>query len=294
MSALDPRTIETAGLTDVGQVRSVNQDAIGEFELADGQGRLLMVADGMGGHRGGEVASRLAVESTGEVLRGRDPDPDVMADAFQEANARIHKTGAEDRSLAGMGTTGVAILFAADGRAWVAHVGDSRAYRLHQGDIERLTDDHSVVGELVRLGRISADEARIHPQRNEILRAIGTQEQVKVEVQPVDASPGDCFLLCSDGLSTLVTDGEIGEILGAEAPETAARQLVDLANERGGNDNISVQIARLPRPGEAGGGGASETAAGQGGTPRSATLGPRWVWVVAVIGVTIGAWLIVR
>ena len=295
MAEFDPRSIEVVGDTHVGQVRSVNQDAIGTFDLHDGAGRLVMVADGMGGHRGGEVASRMAVDCVRDVLLPSEPDPDNLVDALHEANTRINRAGSEDRSLAGMGTTGVALLFADGGRAWVAHVGDSRAYRVSEGRIEALTDDHSVVGELVRLGRITAEEARHHPQRNEILRAIGTQEQVKVEINEVDVLPGDRFLLCSDGLSTLVTDSEIGDILTREPPERAVATLIDLANERGGSDNISVQIAAIP-------GGSEvkpklETTAGLKGAGAVANGGsrvPLAVWIlVGTLGV-IATWLALR
>jgi serine/threonine protein phosphatase PrpC len=288
----DPRAIEVFGDTHVGQVRTVNQDSIGAFELEDGAGRIVMVADGMGGHRGGEVASRMAVDCVRDALLPEKPDPDTLVDAIRDANTRINTAGSEDRTLAGMGTTGVILLFADGGRAWVAHVGDSRAYRVSGGQIEALTEDHSVVGELVRLGRITADEARSHPQRNEILRAIGTQEEVKIEINPVTVVPGDRFLLCSDGLSTLVTDEEIGQILTRERPEQAVGILIDLANERGGTDNISVQIAAIP-------GGAEvkpelETTAGLKGAAGDGSRVPPAVWIlVGALGL-IATWLAIR
>lgn len=295
MAELDPRSIEVVGDTHVGQVRSVNQDAIGTFDLEDGPGRLVMVADGMGGHRGGEVASRMAVECVRDVLLPTAPDPDALVDAIRQANTRINTAGSQDRALAGMGTTGVVLLFADGGRAWVAHVGDSRAYRVSEGRIEPLTEDHSVVGELVRLGRITPEEARNHPQRNEILRAIGTQQDVKIEINPVDVMPGDRFLLCSDGLSTLVTDEEIGEILTREPPAQAVQTLIDLANDRGGTDNISVQIAAIPGGNEAKPELESTSGlAGQNGSADGGARVPAMVWLlIGAIGV-IAAWLALR
>ena len=205
--------------------------------------------------------------------------------ALERANRAVNTASERDGSLAGMGTTCVALLFGRDGKAWVAHVGDSRAYRLSAGRLSQLTNDHSVVGELMRMGKITSEQARNHPQRNEILRAIGTQESVSVDLSPVPVEPGDRFLLCSDGLSTMLSDTRIADVLGREAPEHAARILVDLANEHGGADNISVQIAAVP------------------GTPRPASNAERngresagirglLVWGAALLAVAWLFWLL--
>jgi len=145
-----------------------------------------------------------------------------------------------------MGTTGVAALFSADGAAFVANVGDSRAYRLRDGAFEQITLDHSLVAELQRRGIITAEEAFVHPRRNEVLRSLGVEPDVIVDLHELDLKPGDLFLLCSDGLSGVVRDEEIAEIVHREAPAQAVRTLVEFANRRGGPDNVTVQIARIP------------------------------------------------
>jgi protein phosphatase len=247
MSVPDPEHFVTSGLSDIGQVREVNQDYCGEFSDPARRRRLLIVADGMGGHRGGEVASRLAVETAAEVFRTGGEDPaQVLRAALEAANHRVYEAARADVNLAGMGTTGVCLLFEGGGRGYVAHVGDSRAYRLRGDVLEQITDDHSVVGALVRMGHITEDEAKLHPQRNEILRAIGTAEDVEVQITPLELEPGDRYLLCSDGLSGLVGAGEIAEVLAQHDPAEAVRTLVQMANLEGGNDNITVQVAVIP------------------------------------------------
>jgi protein phosphatase len=251
MTQIDPKSIETASLTDVGRRRASNQDAFGELMAASGA-RLLVVADGMGGHAGGATASRVAVEIIEEVVgRSTEAPETLLRAALETANSRVHEEAQKDASLSGMGTTGVALLFQPDGSAWVAHVGDSRAYRLRDGKLEQLTPDHSLVAELERRGMITAEEAQAHPRRNEVLRSIGVEPEVEVDVAQVDARPGDQYLLCSDGLSGVVNDDEIAAELLRAPPEVAARRLVDAANERGGPDNITVQIARVPVSGAA-------------------------------------------
>jgi protein phosphatase len=246
-SRYDLSRVVTSGETDVGKVRTTNQDAFGEFRPGRGDCCVLFVADGMGGHRGGEVASQLAVESVGETLERSDgTPPEALVDAIETANRTVFEKSCDDLELAGMGTTGVALVLTGERGAFVAHVGDSRAYRMRGDCFELLTADHSVVGELVRRGQLTPEEARVHPQSNEILRAIGTQPDVEVELTPVEARPGDRFLLCSDGLSGMLPDARIGEVLGREAPGAAVRKLIDLANEAGGTDNITVQIAEIP------------------------------------------------
>lgn len=247
MSEIDVQGIETASLSDVGRQRSTNQDHYGSMLGASGA-RLLFLADGMGGHAGGATASHIAVEVVERIFGTSDEAPEVMLrTALESANAEVHARAREDASLTGMGTTGVGVLLLPDGQGWVANVGDSRAYRLRDGVFEQLTDDHSLVAELQRRGMLTPEEALVHPRRNEVLRSLGVEAEVNVDVIAVDIRPGDSFLLCSDGLSGVVGDSEIAAVLAAEPPEIAAERLVAAANERGGPDNVTVQIARIPR-----------------------------------------------
>ena len=260
--------LQTAGVTDVGQVRMVNQDAFGEFG-GPAEGRhLLIVADGMGGHRGGEVASQLTIETVKRCFE-KDSKGDVpfVRSSLEAANTVVYEKSRADAELAGMGTTAVSLLFDGTSQAQIAHVGDSRAYRLRGSEFTQVTDDHSVVGELVRRGQLTAEEARVHPQSNEILRAIGTQPEVQVDVQSVEVMAGDRYLLCSDGLSGMVTDDEIAEVLAAEAPADAARILIERANLAGGTDNITVLIAVL---GAFGSTAEAPAASSPGGVPSAA------------------------
>lgn len=246
MSGIDPGLIESASLTDVGKVRTSNQDYVDEFKTPRGD-RLLVVADGMGGHRGGATASRLATQTIGEVFKASSADsPDTLYDALAAANARVHQQSIDDPELRGMGTTVVALLFDIEGNVWVGHVGDSRAYRLHAAGLEQITQDHSVVGEMVRRGLITAEEAEVHPRRNEILRSVGVEPEVEIDVAQVLVAQGDFFILCSDGLTGPVKDSEIAKCVQSESPQNAAQTLVNLANENGGPDNVTVQIAMIP------------------------------------------------
>ena len=178
----------------VGQVREVNQDAVGSV-ISRGDGLLLVVADGMGGHRGGETASRLAIEAICEVVGGSSDAPEhTLVRAVEEANRRVYETAQNDVSLTGMGTTGVALFIQPDASMWVANVGDSRAYRKRGGVFERLTSDHSLVAELQRRGEITEEEARVHPKRNQLLRAIGIDAQVEVDISREQVRPGGGFV----------------------------------------------------------------------------------------------------
>jgi protein phosphatase len=246
MNPFDPAQIQTVYLSDVGRARSENQDACQEFQSPSGA-RLLAVADGMGGHQGGATASRLAMETLGEVFeQAPDADGEMLRAALEMANQRVHQAAQGRPELHGMGTTCVALLFGAKGSAWVAHVGDSRAYALRGGRLEQLTADHSTVAELVRLGKITREEAAVHPRRNEILRSIGAEPSVEVDVSPVEVQAGDQFLLCSDGLSGVLSDQEIGAVILREPPDQAVRRLVDFANERGGPDNVTAMLTAIP------------------------------------------------
>jgi protein phosphatase len=207
---------------------------------------LFAVADGMGGAQAGELASRLAATSLEEFTQAHG-DP-TAADLVQEANARIYRRSQEDPAAAGMGSTiTVALVDGTAGAVSLAHVGDSRAYLLRGGSLEQLTADHSLVAELVRSGRLTEEEAENHPQRSVITRVLGTDPDVDVDTLTVLAEPGDLFLLCSDGLTAMLRDEDILQVLEAADgdPDQAARALVDAANRAGGDDNITVVAFEL-------------------------------------------------
>jgi protein phosphatase len=239
--------LQLASKTDVGRVRQANEDSCESFGRDDGT-RLLVVADGMGGHRGGATASRTTVEIFREAFeaRGSDAAARLLEGAVRTANARVYEMAQADPALEGMGTTVVAFHLDARGRGTVAHVGDSRAYRYRRGHLEALTTDHSVVAEMQRRGLITPDEAAAHPRRNEILRSVGVLPEVDVDITDVEVLPGDQFVLCSDGLSGVVSDRQVAAIVQQEAPSDAVEALVRLANELGGPDNVTVQILAIP------------------------------------------------
>lgn len=239
------------GLTDVGRCREANED---EF-LVDEQLGLYAVADGMGGHAAGEVASQLAIETLLESLRGSgwsreradcDQARDRLANAVTLANEKICQTVTARNEWRGMGTTVVALLVCGE-RAVIGHVGDSRAYLLRGDDFRRLTSDHSWVAEQVRMGLLTDDDAHRHPMRNIVTRALGNRPDVAAEFTSEPCRPGDVFLLCSDGLNTMLTDDEIRQLLCEHAgdPEAACRRLVDAANTRGGEDNTTVIVLAI-------------------------------------------------
>lgn len=237
-----------AGATHVGVVRRINQDAFGRFDDPARGEVLLAVADGLGGHRGGEVASRMAIDLLGPlVASGTEPAEIRLARAIDEANRQIHETARRDYTLEGMGTTLVCLLVARDGACHVAHVGDSRLYRLRDERLEALTEDHSLVATLVREGVIRPDEARTDPRKNQILRALGVRKEVEVDVAPVETRPGDTFLLCTDGLHGLIEDFAIRNV-ALENPELeiAVERLIETANRAGGTDNVTCMLARFP------------------------------------------------
>ena len=232
--------VEHAALSDVGREREGNEDAYLE------RPPLFAVADGMGGAQAGEVASHMAVEALAAALEAGDL-PESLTGALEEANARIHARAADDRDLAGMGTTTTAV-WVGPATLTVAHVGDSRLYRLRDDRLEQLTEDHSLVGGLVRLGKLTPAEAERHPQRSVILRAVGVETSVEVDLTEHRLEDGDVHLICSDGLTSMVRDEVILETLRAEpALDAAAAMLVDLANACGGHDNITVVLFRVAR-----------------------------------------------
>jgi PPM family protein phosphatase len=223
--------------TDVGLVRTGNEDAY----LADAP--LFVIADGMGGHVAGDVASSTAIEA---IERRRDmanaEDPQTLAGLVHEANAAVWARASSDANLRGMGTT-CTLIYIDGPRAHVAHVGDSRAYRLRDGSLEQLTEDHTLVGRMVKEGRIPADEAERHPQRNIITRSVGVGSEVSVDLLAIDLDDGDRLLLCSDGLNSMVDRRDIEDALARERdPQRAADALVALANEAGGEDNTTVVV----------------------------------------------------
>lgn len=243
--------IKVFALTDTGRVRPSNQDCV----YACAEEGLLIAADGMGGHAGGEIASDLAVRSITELLRGALPDqpgalatygPFLLRDAIRQADAAVRDRAISEPSLAGMGTTVVVALCRPEGIV-VAHVGDSRAYLLRGDGLLQVTRDHSVVGHMVDAGTISAAEARRHNLRNVITRCLGGQGHAEPDVRLLNWMPGDILLLCTDGLTNMLEDQEIEQILRAEADDLAAcaRRLAALANDRGGADNISVVLGRM-------------------------------------------------
>jgi len=233
------RLARTYALSDPGRRRRRNEDSY--FVSPP----LFGVADGMGGAQAGELASRLAVEAMGEEPGSSGEER--LATLIREANRRVFARSQEDASASGMGTTMTAALVADDGTVTIGHVGDSRAYLLRADRLEQLTEDHSLVAELVRSGRLSAEEAETHPQRSVITRALGTDPEVDVDVFTVQSEPGDLFLLCSDGLTTMVDDDEIRRAVaeGREDLESVARELVGKANRGGGEDNITVVFFEL-------------------------------------------------
>jgi PPM family protein phosphatase len=230
--------VEHAAVSDVGREREGNEDSFLE------RPPLFVVADGMGGAEAGEVASRTVVEVFEAAAEAGDL-PDALEATVQTANERIHTMASEDASKVGMGCTTTAV-YAAGGRLSVAHVGDSRLYRLRDGVFEQLTDDHSLVGGLVRLGQLTPEEAEHHPQRSVILRAVGVEPTVEVDVLHHELEPDDVYLACSDGLTGMVRDVVIVETLGMfSSLAESADMLIELANAAGGRDNITVALFRI-------------------------------------------------
>jgi PPM family protein phosphatase len=237
------RVAEDFAKTDTGRQRRSNEDNF--FRSAP----LFAVADGMGGARAGEVASQLLVETLQAGLPDHGSDEERLAERVREANQRIHQLAQRDADRAGMGTTATAAYVGEDCVS-VAHVGDSRAYRLRDGRLEQLTRDHSLVEELKRRGKLTDEEAEEHPQRSVITRALGPEARVDVDTLTVPARADDVFLLCSDGLSGMVPEERMAEIIAEGATmERAALALIREANERGGRDNITVVLFRLEEVG---------------------------------------------
>lgn len=248
--------IRFAGKTDVGKVRAHNEDNV----LIPTQSALAAVADGMGGHASGEVASAIAVETIEKYYAKTDEDGaatwplrlpqidierDRIATAIKLANAQIFETGVKDPDKKGMGCT-VDAMFFSQGRYYIGHVGDSRVYRIHRGQMQQLTEDHSLLNDWRRMKEMSGEEVENFPHKNVVVRALGLAEHVAVDVIVDEYHMGDIYLLCSDGLSGMLSDDEMNNIVAEhESLDNACSTLVRLANEAGGNDNISVVLARV-------------------------------------------------
>jgi protein phosphatase len=231
--------VEQVGRTDVGRQRSANEDSL--FVSPP----LFAVADGMGGAKAGEVASAVAVEAVEQASESSEPPEAQLAGIVRDANRRIYDLAVADESRRGMGTT-LTLAKVHDDEVSLAHVGDSRAYRIRDGELSQLTRDHSLVAELERSGQITAEAAEHHPQRSIITRALGPEPDVEVDTYTLAGRDGDVFLICSDGLTSMISDDEVSSILrSASSLEEAANALVLAANQSGGKDNITVILFRL-------------------------------------------------
>ncbi|MCW3067957.1 MAG: protein serine/threonine phosphatase, partial [Solirubrobacterales bacterium] len=262
------RVAEQYAVTDTGRQRRANEDSL----LA--RSPLFVVADGMGGAQAGEVASQIAVDSFQQGLEDGSQAEAELAELARAANARIHELSHSNAEQAGMGTTLTAVYVGEDEVA-IAHVGDSRAYCLRDGELLRLTDDHSLVDELLRQGRLTPEEAVEHPQRSVITRALGPEGTVEVDTRSYRARPGDVYLLCSDGLTTMLAEAQIQELLLANPPlRDAGEALIAAANEAGGRDNITVVLIRLEEV-HAGAGHENEDATMVGVPAVSPPVSPR-------------------
>lgn len=250
------------GATDVGMKRDHNEDSY----LIREDLNLYVVADGMGGHAGGEMASSIAVKTVEEGVEAakaiidpnlnhdgpveRSPVAKLISDSVRKACSNIFKKAQERRELQGMGTTTISMIF--HGRhAFIAHVGDSRAYLMRDGRILQLSEDHSLVNEQLRAGLITEAQAKQSRFKNIITRSVGFEEDVAVDIIAVEFKEGDCYLLCTDGLANLVKDDEIREITGENFLRHAPELLIDLANKRGGDDNVTVVLAYVDEAAEA-------------------------------------------
>ncbi|MFN4149197.1 MAG: Stp1/IreP family PP2C-type Ser/Thr phosphatase [Rhodocyclaceae bacterium] len=260
--------IEMVALSDPGRLRNNNEDAV----FADARLGLAVLADGMGGHNAGEVASQMAITAIGSELahafetipphqptqQGVSRAQEALIDVIQRTNAAIHLAAQQNPRYAGMGATLVAVQFF-DDRLAVAHVGDSRLYRLRANDLVCLTRDHSLLQEQLDKGMISPEQARYAPNRNLVTRALGVEAKVKVDAAEHTVQPGDVYLLCSDGLNDMVDDHEIAAVVKEFSADLqfCAAQLVRIANQHGGRDNVSVILAKIKQafPAAAWGGG---------------------------------------
>lgn len=246
--------VECAGLTDVGCQRENNEDSYGYWEPAEDAtftalGRLAVVADGMGGHEGGQIASRLAVEAlTKAYAAADDPDPrNRLLTALNDAHLQIQQRARQDPRLNSMGTTCTAIALI-DARLYFVHVGDSRLYLLREGKLRILNRDHTLVARLLEKGLIRPDQAQDHPQKHVLTSALGVpDEEIEIDApsKPLTLHKGDTLMICTDGLWGQMDEREIAQAMGSQSPAAACRTLVSLARERGGPDNITLQVLRI-------------------------------------------------
>lgn len=249
--------LEVAGQSHVGMKRPHNEDSF----LLLPEEKLVCVADGMGGHSSGEVASRIAIDELSEFFKmtsrdqeatwpykmdkSRNYDENRLVTGIKLANIRIYEHAASEHGLERMGTTIVSVHFAGQ-QAYVAHVGDSRVYLYRRGELRQLTEDHSLLNDYLKTKKLSPEEIESFPHKNVIMRALGMGDAVQVDVSRQDVEPGDVFLLCSDGLSGMVNDGVITNVLGKTRElGKACEQLIDMANAAGGNDNVTCVLARV-------------------------------------------------
>ena len=240
--------MQAYSVTDIGKNRTENQDYALAVTLSVGRlANLFLVADGMGGHKAGGFASKFSVETIHQLIAesGQEAAAAILREVIEETNTRLREQADSDESLSGMGTTIVAATVE-DGNLCVANVGDSRLYVLKDGTLKQITEDHSLVEEMVRNGDLDREEARFHPNKNIITRALGGLPEVEVDFFEVPLSGGEIVLMCSDGLSNMVDDEEMGEITlkYQDDLEMAAEQLVRRANDYGGRDNIAVVLVR--------------------------------------------------
>lgn len=237
---------EIGNHSDVGRVREVNEDYFGTFRGSFGE--LLIVCDGMGGHRGGETASRLAVDTIKNHFENLSADCDIkheLLNALSAANNKIVETAKQDCSLEGMGSTAVIALFK-DDLAYFANLGDSRIYLVRDEEIKQLTTDHSLVQQMIDSDVLTPEEAESHPKKNVITKSLGREGAIEPDIpEPIELLKNDKFILCTDGLTNYVKDEKILNVAANNPVQQAAGKLVDLANENGGSDNITVQIAEV-------------------------------------------------
>ncbi|MFD1038036.1 Stp1/IreP family PP2C-type Ser/Thr phosphatase [Virgibacillus byunsanensis] len=243
--------------TDQGKVRNHNEDSGGVFYNRSQQ-LLAIVADGMGGHQAGDIASKMATSIIQEKWEETDSkaSPEEIEEWLWNAvitmNKSIYHEANNNEACQGMGTT-IVVTVCTDEFVTIAHIGDSRCYLLNENNFTQITDDHSLVNELVRSGQISKDDAEQHPRKNVLLRALGTEEQITAEIQSIGWEQGDRLLLCSDGLTNKVTDEELAELIVSDSGlEETMQQFINLANERGGEDNISLAIISHDSPAKEG------------------------------------------
>ncbi|CAN5712301.1 hypothetical protein BH24ACT26_BH24ACT26_17860 [soil metagenome] len=238
--------------SDIGRVRTRNEDS---YLLEE---PIFVVADGMGGHIAGDVASSTAVQTIADRLPSASAaDPETLAQLVRDANSAIWSKAQADSSLSGMGTT-CTLVFFDESRAHIAHVGDSRAYRLRDGALEQLTEDHTLVARMVKEGKLRPEDAERHPHRSVITRTLGVDSEVRVDLTTIELLEGDRLLLSSDGLTSMLDEEDITEVVAGESdPSVAAALLVELANEAGGEDNITVVILDVAEEGASGAGATS-------------------------------------